>query len=56
VALIGEWDPDLFFVVEWPALSVFEALPESEDYRKMMHLREEAIDKSWLIRRAKTQM
>lgn len=56
VTLVGEWDPDLFFVVEWPGVSAFEAFLENDDYRKIMHLREEAIEKSLLIRCAKSPM
>jgi uncharacterized protein (DUF1330 family) len=50
LALIGEWDPDLFFIVEWPNWDAFTKLPESEGYMKIAHLREEALDDSLLIR------
>ena len=50
LALIGTWDPDLFFVVEWPSWDAFTSLPESEGYKKIAHLREEAIEDSLLIR------
>lgn len=50
LALIGDWDPDLFFIVEWPSWSVFTKLPENDGYRKIAHLREEALEKSLLIR------
>ena len=50
LALIGEWDPDLFFIVEWPSWDVFTKLPESEGYKKIAHLREEALENSLLIR------
>ncbi len=48
-ALIGEWDADLFFVVEWPDLQSFAKLPADEGYSKIAHLREEALEKSLLI-------
>lgn len=50
LALIGEWNPDLFFIVEWPSWDAFLKLPESEGYKKIAHLREEALDDSVLIR------
>ncbi|MBW2279526.1 MAG: DUF1330 domain-containing protein [Deltaproteobacteria bacterium] len=49
-ALIGEWDPDLFFVVEWPDWESFTKLPQAEGYLKIAHLREEALENSLLIR------
>ncbi|MEM1204535.1 MAG: DUF1330 domain-containing protein [Acidobacteriota bacterium] len=50
-ALIGDWDPDLFFVVEWPSWEAFQALVDDEDYRRdAMPLREEALERSLLIR------
>lgn len=52
-ALIGDWNPDLFFVVEWPNLDAFKALIANEGYQKIMHLREEALEKSLLVRCAK---
>lgn len=50
LALIGEWNPDLFFIVEWPSWDAFIKLPEDEGYKKIAHLREEALDDSLLIR------
>ena len=50
LALIGEWDPDLFFIVKWPSWDAFTKLPASEGYQKIAHLREEALDNSLLIR------
>lgn len=50
LALIGEWDPDLFFIVEWPNWEAFTKLPESKGYKKIAHLREEALENSLLIR------
>ena len=49
-ALIGEWDPDLFFVVEWPDWETFLKLPQNPEYLKVAHLREEALRDSLLIR------
>jgi uncharacterized protein (DUF1330 family) len=50
LALIGEWNPDLFFIVEWPNWGAFTQLPQNEGYQKIAHLRDEAIDDSLLIR------
>lgn len=50
LALIGDWDPDLFFIVEWPSWEAFTKLPESEGYMKIAHLREDALENSLLIR------
>jgi len=49
-AVIGEWDPDLFFVVEWPDWETFLKLPQNPGYQKVAHLREEALRDSLLIR------
>jgi len=49
-AVIGEWDPDLFFVVEYPNWEAFTKLRQNAGYLKIVHLREEALDKSLLIR------
>jgi uncharacterized protein (DUF1330 family) len=50
MALIGEWSPDLFFMVEWPDWETFLKLPENPEYLKIAHLREEALRDSLLIR------
>ncbi len=50
LAIIGDWDPDLFFLVEWPDMAAFESLLTNEDYQQIRHLREDALDKSLLIR------
>jgi uncharacterized protein (DUF1330 family) len=50
MALIGKWDPDLFFIVEWPSWDAFTQLPKSEGYQQIAHLREDAIEDSLLIR------
>ena len=49
-SLIGEWDPDLFFIVEWPDWDTFLKLGQSEEYQKIAHLREPGLDRSLLIR------
>ena len=50
LALIGEWDPDLFFIVEWPNWEAFLQLPQDPAYKKISHLRDEALTNSLLIR------
>ncbi len=49
-AMIGEFDADLFFVVEWPNMEAFLALVGDPEYQKISHLRDEAISDSLLIR------
>ena len=49
-ALIGEFDADLFFVVEWPDWQAFETFMADPDYEAVRPLREEAIVRSLLIR------
>ena len=49
-AMIGEFDADLFFVVEWPNQAAFMALVSDPEYLKINHLREEAIRDSLLVR------
>ena len=55
-ALIGEWNPDLFFIVEWPNWDAFMKLPQNPGYQKIAHLREEALQDSLLIRCRREQM
>ncbi len=50
VALIGEWDPDLFFIVEWPSWEAFLRMPQDEGYRAIAPLREHGLRKSLLLR------
>jgi uncharacterized protein (DUF1330 family) len=50
LALIGEWDPDLLFFVEWPSWEAFSKLPRNPGYQKIAHLREAALLRSLLIR------
>ena len=55
-ALIGEWDADLFFVVEWPDWETFLRLPQNPGYQKIAHLREEALRDSLLVRCKREQI
>lgn len=48
-ALIGKFDADLVFFVKWPSKKVFNEFVSDPEYKKIMHLREEAIDNSLLI-------
>ncbi len=52
-SLIGNWDPDLFFITEWPSWEAFSKLPQDPGYQKIAHLRAEALDDSLLIRCSK---
>lgn len=49
-SLIGEWQPDVFFVVEYPSWNAFLQLGQDENYKKIAHLRTEALENSLLIR------
>lgn len=49
-SLIGEWNPDVFFVVKYPSQASFESMISSAAYAEIMHLREEALENSMLIR------
>jgi uncharacterized protein (DUF1330 family) len=49
-SLIGDWDPDLFFVVKYPSKAAFESMVGGPEYARIMHLREEALERSLLIR------
>tara|TARA_R110002072_G_C7549080_1_gene499045 strand:+ start:198 stop:518 length:321 start_codon:yes stop_codon:yes gene_type:complete len=50
--LIGEpgWDPDVFFVVMYPNQAALESMATGPGYEDIKHIREEALDKSLLIR------
>ena len=50
--LIGEpgWDPDVFFVVMYPNQAALESMDDGSRYENIKHLREEALEKSLLIR------
>lgn len=49
-ALIGEFDADLVFLIEWPNFAAFTALIQDPGYQAISHLRGEAIRDSLLIR------
>ncbi len=49
-ALIGTFDADLIFFVEWPNFEAFAKLAGDPGYQAISHLRTEAIEDSWLIR------
>ena len=49
-ALIGTFDADLVFFVEWPSKAAFKAFIEDPDYQAVRHFRDEAIADSLLIR------
>ena len=55
-SLIGEWEPDLFFIVEWPSLDAFLQLPQNPGYQAIASLREEALRDSLVIRCKRTGM
>lgn len=48
--MIGKFDADLVFLVEWPNLAAFTGLIQDPDYQAISHLRGEAIRDSLLIR------
>ncbi len=48
--VIGEWDPDVFFVVRYPSKAAFDTMIASSGFRDIAHLREEALERSLLIR------
>lgn len=48
--LIGEFDADLVFFVEYPDWSAFKRFANSPEYHQVAYIREEAVDKSLLIR------
>jgi uncharacterized protein (DUF1330 family) len=49
-SLIGEFDADLLFVVEWPSRESFQSFLDDAEFQAVRHLREEALTKSLLIR------
>jgi uncharacterized protein (DUF1330 family) len=52
-SLIGDFDADLLFFVEWPSQKVFEDFRADPDHKKVRLLREAAISDSLLIRCSK---
>lgn len=49
-AVIGTFDADLVFLVEWPSQEAFTNLIQDPGYQAISHLRAEAITDSLLIR------
>ena len=49
-ALVGEFDPDLIFFVEYPNWQAFKDFANSADYHKIAYLKEEALEKCLHIR------
>lgn len=48
-AIIGKFDADLIFVVEWPSRESFDAFVNDPEFLRVRPLREEAIRDSLLI-------
>jgi len=48
--MIGKFDADLIFFVEWPSWEVFQNFIHDEEFVAVKHLREEAIKDSLLVR------
>ena len=48
--VIGEFDADLLFFVEYPDWQAFKDFANSSEYHKVAYLKEEALEKSLLIR------
>lgn len=49
-ALIGEFDADLVFFIQYPDWEAFKQVVNSPEYHKIAYLRTEAITNSLLIR------
>lgn len=50
VSLIGDFDADLIFFVEWPSEDAFTRFVQDPGYQAISHLREEAITDSLLVK------
>jgi len=48
-ALIGEFDADLLFFVEWPSRQMFDSFLGDPEFQAVLHLREEALSNSLLV-------
>ena len=48
--LIGEFDADMIFFVEYPDWSAFKQFANSPKFHQIAYIREEAVEKSLLIR------
>lgn len=51
--IIGKFDADLIFFIEWPSWEVFITFTKDPDYQPVYKIREDAITNSLLIRCAK---
>jgi len=50
LTVIGEFNADLIFVVEWPSWSEFQSFINAPEFQLLRGLRETALEKSLLIR------
>jgi len=48
--LIGDFDADLLFFVEYPDWAAFKRFANSPEYHQIAYLREESVEKALLIR------
>lgn len=49
-ALIGEFDADLIFFIEYPNWQAFKSFAKDPEYHKIAYIRSEAVTNSLLIR------
>ena len=49
-SFIGDWKPDVFFVVRYTNKTAFEKMINSPEYEAVKHLRTEALQDSLLVR------
>ena len=49
-AVIGEFDADLVFFIEYPSWDAYREFANGAEYHKIAYLREESVEKSLLIR------
>ena len=54
-AVIGEFDADLVFFIEYPNWDAFKEFANGPEYHKIAFLRENALEKSILIRCVRPQ-
>lgn len=50
LAVIGEFDADMIFFVEWPSWEVFQQFAADPEFQEVSKIREAALEKSLLIR------
>jgi len=48
--LVGEFDADLLFFIEYPNWQAFKDFANSAEYHKLAYIREEALEKQILVR------